>query len=254
MKLKDHKAIITGGGRGIGRAICIELARQGADVLINYFSNTKEAENTLQMVRQFSRNSFIYQADVANESEVREMVQVFIARLGRVDILINNAAMTIRKPFLEYDNDQWQRVIDVNMNGYRYCARYAVENMVKHQRGRIVNISSIHDILPFENSMPYGMCKAAISMFTKALAYEFSQQGILVNTVSPGVILTDETAPWLANEAIRRRCIEAVPVKRIGQPEEVAKVVSFLCSDDASYINGTTIYVDGGSLITHIMV
>jgi len=223
MKLRNQKAIVTGGGRGIGRAICIELAKQGADVLINYVSNKTEAEKTLRMVRQFSRNSLTYQADVANESEVRKMIQTFIDRLGRVDILVNNAAMTIRKPFLEYENEQWQRVIDVNMNGYRYCARYALENMVKNKRGRIVNISSIHDVLPFKHAMPYGMCKAAINMFTKALAYEFSKQGILVNTV------------------------------RIGQPEEVAKVVSFLCSDDASYVNGTTVYVDGGSLITHIM-
>ena len=253
MKLKDQKAIITGGGRGIGRAICIDLAKQGADVLINYVSNTKEAEITLQMVQQFSQNSFIYQADVANESEVRKMVQTFINRVGRVDILINNAAMTIRKPFLEYKNDQWQRVIDVNMNGYRYCARYAVENMVKKQRGKIINISSIQDVLPFENSTPYNMAKAAINMFTKALALEFSKQGILVNTVSPGAIYTDESAQWLADEETYQRAIRAVPMKRIGQPEEVAKVVSFLCSDDASYINGTTIYVDGGSLITHIM-
>ncbi|MDA1097329.1 MAG: SDR family oxidoreductase, partial [Chloroflexi bacterium] len=135
----------------------------------------------------------------------------------------------------------------------RYCARYAVENMRKNQRGRIVNLSSIHGLLPFENSMPYDLCKAAIDMFTKALAYEFSRDGILVNTVSPGVILTDETVPLLADERIHQRCIEAVPIRRIGQPEEVATVVSFLCSDEASYINGTTIYVDGGSLITHIM-
>ena len=253
MKLKNQKAIITGGGRGIGRAICIELAKQGADILINYVSNKKEAEKTLQMVQQFSRNSLIYQADVANESEVRKMFQAFIDRVGRVDILINNAAMTIRKPFLEYENEQWQRVIDVNMNGYRYCAKYCIENMVKNRRGRIVNISSIHDVQPFKNSLPYDMCKAAISMFTKALAYEFSKNGVLVNTVSPGVILTDQTAAILADEEILQRCIAAVPVGRIGQPEEVARVVSFLCSDDASYINGTTIYVDGGSLITHIM-
>ena len=253
MKLRNQKAIITGGGRGIGRAICVELARQGADVLINYVSNEQEAEKTLQMVRQFSPNSLVHQADVANESEVRRMVQAFVERVGRVDILVNNAAMNIRKPFLKYENDEWQRVIDVNLNGYRHCARYAVENMVKNRRGRIVNISSIHDVLPFEHAMPYGLSKAAVSMFTKALAYEFSKDGILVNTVSPGVILTDETVPLLADEGIRQSCLDAVPIGRVGRPEEVAAVVSFLCSDDASYVNGTTIYVDGGSLITHIM-
>ena len=253
MKLEGQKAIVTGGGRSIGRAICIELAKQGADILINYVSNKEEAEKTLQMVQQFSQNSLIYQADVANESEVRNMFQAFVERAGRVDILVNNAAMNIRRSFLEYENEEWQRVVDVNMNGYRYCARYAVENMVTNQRGRIVNISSIHDVMPFKNSLPYDMCKAAITMFTKALAYEFSEKGILVNTVSPGVILTDETARRLADEAFRQRCMKAVPMRRIGQPEEVATVVSFLCSDGASYINGTTIYVDGGSLITHIM-
>jgi NAD(P)-dependent dehydrogenase (short-subunit alcohol dehydrogenase family) len=253
MKLKNQKAIVTGGSRGIGRAICIELARQGADVLINYVKNKKEAEKTLHLVHKYSRNSLIYQADVANEAEVCDMVRKFIDRVGRVDILINNAGMNIRKPFLEYENDQWQRVIDVNMNGYRYCARYAVEDMVKNKRGRIINISSIHDVLPFKESVPYNMSKAAINMFTKLLVIEFSEHGILVNTVSPGAIFTDETAEWYAEEKSKQEIKESVPLQRIGQPEEVAKVVAFLCSDDASYINGTTIYVDGGSLLTHIM-
>ena len=136
MKCKNLKAIVTGGSRGIGRAICVELAKQGADVLINYVSNKEEAENTLQRVQQFSQNSFIYQADVANESEVRDMVQAFVNKFGRVDILVNNAAMTITKPFLEYENDQWQRIFDVNMNGYRYCAKYAAENMVKNKNAQ----------------------------------------------------------------------------------------------------------------------
>ena len=181
------------------------------------------------------------------------MVQAFVERFGRVDILVNNAAMNIRKPFLQYEDDEWRRVVDVNMNGYRHCARYALENMRENRHGRIVNISSIHAVVPFEHSVPYDLCKAAIDMLTKALAYEFSGDGILVNTVSPGVILTDETVPLLEDEHIHQTCIDAVPLRRIGEPEEVATVVSFLCSDEASYVNGTTIYVDGGSLITHIM-
>lgn len=253
MKHKNKKAIVTGGGRGIGRAICIEMARQGADVLINFLSNKIEAEKTLQLVQEFSNNSLIYQADVADESAVHKMIHAFIDRHGRVDILVNNAGMNIRKPFLEYKSNEWQKVIDANMNSYRYCARYAIENMVKNKHGRIVNISSIHDAIPFKHSAAYDMAKAGINMLSKTLALEFSRQGILVNTVSPGLIYTDECAAWCDQDENKEIIEKSIPLNRPGLPEEVAKIVSFLCSDDASYISGTTIYIDGGCLLKTAM-
>jgi len=249
MKLKGKKAVVTGGSRGIGRAIAIDLAKEGVDILINYYSNTEEAKKTLEQLKKYSDNSFIYKADVSNENEVKEMVKISINKFGRIDILINNAGINIKSPFLEYNNADWERVMNINLNGYRFCTKHVARNMIKNKYGRIINISSVHDTLCYKNECPYELSKAAIKMFTKVLALELSEYGIIVNAVSPGAIFTDLTAKVLEDKDYMEQVINRIPLKRIGNPEEVAKVVSFLCSDDASYINGTTIYVDGGIML-----
>jgi len=173
------------------------------------------------------------------------MVKNFIEKFKRIDILVNNAGIIIKSPFLEYSNEDWDRVMDVNLNGYRFCSKYAAENMVKNNYGKIINISSVHDTLCYKNEMPYELSKAAIKMFTKALALELSEYGVTVNSVSPGAIYTDTNTEVFKDKDYKKKVISRIPLKRIGNPEEIAKVVSFLCSDDASYIDGTTIYVDG---------
>jgi NAD(P)-dependent dehydrogenase (short-subunit alcohol dehydrogenase family) len=254
MKLKDKKAIVTGGSRGIGKAICIDLAKEGADVLINYHSNKEEANKTLDAVKKYSKNSFIFKADVSNESEVKKMVGSFIKKFRRVDILVNNAGIEIKSPLLELKTEDWNKVIGTNLNGCIYCSKYAALDMVKNKSGNIINISSIHDVFTYKNDAPYDISKAAIKMLTKSLALELSEYGITVNTVSPGAISTDMVAEALkgVSKKEKKRIINSIPLRRIGKAEEIAKVVSFLCSDGASYIDGTTIYVDGGFTVTSI--
>lgn len=249
MELKGKKAIVTGGSRGIGKAICIELAKEGADVLINYNLSMKDAEETLIKVSKYSDKSFIYKADISKEDEDKEMIDVAIEKFSRVDILVNNAGISIKSSFLNYNNDDWDKVMGVNLNGYRFCSKYAARDMVKNGGGKIINISSVHDIMCYKNEAPYALSKAAIKMFTKVLALELSEYGIMVNSVSPGAIMTEINTKILEEKEYLDKLLNRIPLKRIGEPIEIAKVVSFLCSSAASYINGTTIYVDGGMLL-----
>lgn len=251
MRLKGKKAIVTGGSKGIGRAICIDLAKEGADVLINYFNSEEEANRTLNLVRDYSKDSYIYRTDTSDEIQVKKMILNSIEIFGRVDILVNNAAIDIKSPFLEYKNEDWERVMGVNLNGYRFCSKYVAQNMIKNKSGKIINISSVHDVMCYKNEMPYELSKAAIKMFTKVLALELSEYGIYVNSVSPGAIKTDMNKEVLKDKKYLKKILDRIPLNRIGKPEEVAKVVTFLCTDDASYINGITIYVDGGILLNY---
>jgi len=246
LDLKSKKVVVTGGSKGIGKAICIDLAKEGADVLINYSRNIEEAEKTLKEVNKYGGKSFIYKADVSKEDEVKKMIDAAIKEFGRVDILVNNAGVIVNSPFLDCSNDDWDKVIGINLNGCRFCSKYAAKNMIKNGSGKIINISSIHDTVSFRNNSPYDTSKAAIKMLTRDLALELSEYGITVNSVSPGSIIVERNSKLLENKELLDLLYDRILLKRIGKPEEVAKVVTFLCSSAASYINGTTIYVDGG--------
>lgn len=253
-KLNGQVALVTGGDSGIGRAIAIELARQGAHVLVNYNSDEDGAEEVVSTIQKSGGKAFAYQADVSNETEVQEMFKTLVQRFGSADILINNAGLQKDSPFQDMSLTDWQKVIDVNLTGQFLCAKEAVKQFLPRGAdegrskavGKIVCISSVHDIIPWAGHTNYATSKGGVLMMMKSMAQELAPKKIRVNAISPGAIKTPINEEAWTDPAEAKKLLELIPYKRIGEPEDVAKVAAWLVSDDADYITGTTIYVDGG--------
>ena len=240
MDFAGKTAIVTGAGRGIGRAVCVKLASLGANVVINYASNEAEAEKT----RALCPNSVLVRGDVADEEACREIFRVCEASFGAPDILINNAGVTRDGLLMRMSGDDFDRVIDVNLKGAFNCIKLASRPMMKNRGGRIVNISSVVALTGNIGQANYVSSKAGLIGLTRAAAQELAPRGITVNAVAPGFILTDMTAAL--SEDVKTKMLEAVPLNRFGAPEEVAQAAAFLCSDEAAYITGQVLSVNGG--------
>lgn len=241
-------ALVTGGSRGIGAAVCEDLARQNAYVYINYVQNQAAAEDVLEAVRKAGGEGEILQASVADPGAVAEMFKAVKKGSGKLDLLVNNAGI-LRDGLLGIMPDKdWTDVIDTNLTGLFMCCRAAAKMMIAKRSGRIVNMSSASGISGAAGQANYTATKAGIIALTRSLALELSRYGIRVNAVAPGYIETEMVMGLPADK--RQELLQHCPMGRVGQPEEVAKVVSFLLSDAASYIQGQTIVVDGG-LIHH---
>ncbi len=252
MRLKDKTALVTGASRGIGRAIALAFAREGAAVAVNYRANEEAARQTRIMVEELGATALLAQADVTDPAQVNAMFDACLAEFGRLDILVNNASAEVRKPFVEMTPEDWRLVMDSTLTSVFLCSNRAARHMMERRRGKILNISSIHDCIPRLRASAYCTAKAGVLMLTRSCALELAPHNIQVNAISPGLIHTDRTEPYVlhGNEDGLNNIQTAIPARRAGTPEEVAEPAVYLVSDAAGYTTGTTIYVDGGYLQT----
>ncbi|HWH69437.1 MAG TPA: glucose 1-dehydrogenase [Candidatus Sulfotelmatobacter sp.] len=248
MRLKDKVALVTGAGSGIGKAIAVRFAAEGARVVINYHPGGKHsgADVQAEIARQ-GQNALAIAANVDNRSEVEGMIQETVAKFGRLDIVVNNAGIEIKKPFVEVTDQEWNKVLSVNLYGAFLVSQAGVRQMVKQgQGGKLLFISSVHEDIPFPGYTAYCASKGAIRMMMRNLAMELAQHKINVNDIAPGAIATPINEPVLKDPEQKRYALEEIPWGRFGQPEEVAAVALFLASAEADYVTGSTYYIDGG--------
>lgn len=237
-------AIVTGASRGIGRAIVQELAKQGCQIAFNYNKSAEAAEELKKECEASDRQVLAYQLDVANFAAVQEMVKDVKSKLGRIDFLINNAGITNDKLLMRMKEEDWDSVIDTNLkSAFNFCQNIA-PIMLKQKYGRILNISSISGVVGMAGQANYSASKAGLIGLSKSLAKELGSRNITVNVLAPGIIETDMTT--VLSEDYRKKLLEQIPLQRFGQVAELARVAAFLLSDDAQYITGQVIQIDGG--------
>lgn len=236
-------AIITGASRGIGRATAVELARTGYYVVINYNSNEAAARETLAQVQAAGSDGEIQKFDVANAEEVKEAVAKIAAAHKRIDALVNNAGVTADGLFMMMGDEEWLKVINTTLNGFFNVTKPVLREMVRKKRGSIVTVSSVSAEMPNRGQANYAAAKAGVTAATRSLSKEVARFGIRVNVVAPGPVETDMLKSMPMDESMIKA---AIPMARVGKPEEIARVIRFLCSEDASYITGQVITVNGG--------
>lgn len=251
--LAGQAALVTGSSSGIGAAIARELAAQGASVLINYHSDQEAAESVVEDIASAGGTASCLQGNVAKQPEAEKLVAETVARFGRIDILVANAGIQIDAPSLELSEEDWHKVLDINLSGQFFCAqaaarRFSQQGVPDHSRaaGKIVCMSSVHDIVPWAGHANYAAAKGGVDMLMKTLGQELAHRRIRVVGIAPGAIKTDINREVWDDETQAAKLRELIPYGRIGEPEDVAKPVAWLVSDEADYITGTTLYVDGG--------
>ncbi|MBC8080678.1 MAG: 3-oxoacyl-[acyl-carrier-protein] reductase [Gorillibacterium sp.] len=242
--LLGKTAIVTGASRGIGRAIAVTLAEAGADVVVNYSGSEEAALETVKLIEAFGRRALAVRANVSDSAQVEDMIKQTITAFGQIDILVNNAGITRDNLLMRMKEEEFDDVIAVNLKGVFNCMKAVTRTMMKQRSGRIVNISSVVGTLGNPGQANYVASKAGVIGLTKSAARELASRNITVNAVAPGFIVTDMTEKL--PEDAKVQLTERIPLAKLGQPEDVAKVVRFLVSDDATYITGQTIHVDGG--------
>ena len=247
MRLTGKVAVVTGSSQGIGRGIVERFAREGADVVINFHRSPGGAHEVLAAVEAAGRRGLIVQADVSTTAGVQHLIDAAVDHFGELDILVNNAGVEVHAPFWAVTEEEYDRVLNVNLKG----VFFATQAMVNHARqtnrpARIINISSVHEELPFPNFTAYCASKGGVKMLTRNLAVELGHLGITVNAIAPGAIETPINTKLLNDPAKLNALLEQIPLNRLGQPEDVAGVAVFLASDDAAYVTGSTYFVDGG--------
>ncbi len=242
--MKGLNALVTGGSRGIGRAVCLELAEKGVNVAVNYSGNREKAENTVEECRKHGVEAYAVQADVADGEAAQNMVKEVVKTFGSIDILVNNAGITRDNLVMRMKEEDFDAVINTNLKGVFNCSKAVTRPMMKQRFGRIINISSVVGALGNAGQANYAASKAGVIGLTKSLARELANRNILVNAVSPGFISTEmtEELPEESKEALYSQ----IPLGKLGQPEDVARIVRFLASADSEYMTGQTLHVDGG--------
>lgn len=244
--LNGKLALVTGAGRGIGAAIALELARAGADVIVNYHRSEQKAGDVQTQIEKLGRRSMIVQADVAQKADIDRMFDEIEAAWGKVDILVNNAGIEERWPTRDCRESNYDAIMDTNVKGAFFCAQRALEGMKPKGWGRVINISSVHEVKATNFCSVYGISKGAMQLMARELALEYSRYGITVNNVAPGAIRTDINRQVLSDPAYEAKVTGRIPVGFIGQPEDVAHLVAFVASEEARYITGATLLIDGG--------
>lgn len=247
MLLENKTAIVTGGSRGIGRAICVALAKEGANIVTCYAKGAAAAEETVAMCREYGVQAVAVQADVAVPGDVEALFAEALKVTGTIEILVNNAGITRDGLLLRMSDDDFNQVIDTNLRGAFYCMRAASKLMMKKRYGRIVTISSVVGVSGNAGQVNYAASKAGVIGMTKSLAKELGSRNVTANAVAPGFITTDMTEGL--PDAVKEQMAKEIPLSRMGRPEDVADAVTFLVSDRASYITGQVLHVDGGMVM-----
>src|SRR5919204_393113 len=247
MSLEGKVALVTGAASGIGKAIAIEMARQGASVVVNYHSDKDPGQPVVDEITAAGGKAITIQADVSRSDDINRMVQQAVEKLGKIDVLVNNAGIEHRAPFLEKTEQEWDLTLAVDLKGPFLCSQAAARDMVRRGApGTIINISSVHEELAFPGYVAYCAAKGGLRMLCRDLALELAPHKINVVNVAPGAIATPINEETLRDPEKLAALKKEIPLGRVGQPEEVAKLVAYLASDEASYITGTTVVIDGG--------
>ena len=247
MLLDGKVALVTGASRGIGRAIALKLAAEGAKVAINYAGNTAKAEEVKAEIEKNGGEAILVQADVADSAAVETMVNTVVEKFGQIDILVNNAGITRDGLLMRMKDEDFDAVINTNLKGVFYCTKLVSKLMMKKRSGRIINMASVVGLMGNAGQTNYAAAKAGVIGFSKSAAKELAARGITVNMVAPGFIDTDMTAAM--TDKAKEMTLTGIPLNRMGTPEDVANAVVFLVSDNASYITGQVINVDGGMVM-----
>lgn len=247
MSLKNKIALITGGSRGIGREIALELAKTGVDIAITYVNNLEKAALVIEEIIGYGVKAIAIQGNVSIEEDVTNMIKTIEKELGSVDILVNNAGVTKDNLLIRMKSDEWDEVMDVNLKGTFLCTKAVSRGMMKKRYGKIINITSVVGIMGNAGQGNYSASKAGVIGFTKSMAKELASRGIRVNAVAPGFIETEMTENL--NEEIKDKMKNAIPLNSFGSPKDIANIVIFLASENSDYITGQVINVDGGMAI-----
>jgi glucose 1-dehydrogenase len=249
MRLKDKVAIVTGAGSGIGQGIAVAMAREGAAVVIDFVGKPGSADETLAKVKGVSGKCIAVGADVSDPGQVADLIGKTVSSFGRLDVLVNNAGIEFKRPFVDFPLELWQKIMAVDLTGPFLCAQAAARQMIKRgSGGRIINISSIHEDQTMPTNAPYCAAKGGLRMLMRTIAVELAQHKITVNNIGPGAIFTPIDKDIEANPELEKALMAEIPLGRWGKPEEVAALAVFLASDDAAYITGSTYFIDGGML------
>ena len=247
MLLDGKIALVTGASRGIGRAIALALAKAGATVVINYAGNVQAAESVRQEIESNGGKTMLVQADVADIDAVNDMIKRVSDTFGQIDILVNNAGITRDGLLMRMKENDWDDVLNTNLKGIYHCTKAVAKGMMKQRSGRIVNMTSVVGLTGNAGQANYAAAKAGVIGFSKSMAKELASRGITVNLVAPGFIDTDMTS--VLPEKVKEEMVKAIPLASLVKPEDVANAVLFLVSDQASYITGQTLNVDGGMVM-----
>jgi len=249
MQLEKKVAIVTGAATGIGQAIATAFAAEGAAVVVDYVGKGNAADETIKKIESAGGRAVAVDADVSDPTQVQKLVDQTVSRFGKLDILVNNAGIEFKHPFLEFPLELWQKVIAVDLTGPWLCAQTAARQMVKQGAGgRIINISSVHEDLPMPTNAPYCAAKGGLRMLMRTIAVELAPHKITVNNIGPGAIYTPIDKDVQSDPAVEKQLLSEIPLGRWGKPEEVAALAVFLASDAASYLTGSTHFIDGGML------
>ncbi|BAY21365.1 short-chain dehydrogenase/reductase SDR [Calothrix sp. NIES-2100] len=252
--LKGQKALVTGASSGIGEAVARYLALSGAAVAINYHSEAEEAQKIVDEIKANNGEAFAIKANVSQEDEVKAMFSQTLDQFGTIDILVSNAGVQKDSPFVDMSLEQWNKVIEVNLTGQFLCVREAAKEFLRRgvqphissAAGKIICISSVHEIIPWSGHVNYAASKGGINMMMRSIAQELAPHKIRVNSIAPGAIKTPiNKSAWDTPQA-EAKLLELIPAKRVGEVEDIAKAAVWLASDDSDYVNGTTLFVDGG--------
>ena len=249
MRLAGKTALVTGSSQGVGEAVALRLAEEGADVIVHYRSHPEGAQSVVERIAKLGRRTVAIQADLSRVTEVQRLIEDGVTQLGPLDILVNNAGVEKRADFWDFSEADYDFVMDVNLKGVFFTTQAFVRHLLAAKRpGRIINMSSVHEELPFPHFTPYCMSKGGVKMMTRNLAIELAPFGITINSIAPGAVETPINRKPLNDPEKLRALIGNIPLKRLGKSSDIAGVAAFLASSDADYITGTTVVVDGGLL------
>jgi glucose 1-dehydrogenase len=253
-RLEKHVAVVTGASSGIGKSIALQMASEGAKLVVNYKSHSKEADEVVAQIKDTGGEAIALKADVSNEEEVLSLFRKTIETFGTVHILVNNAGIQIDVPSDEMSLEQWQNVIDVNLTGAFLCSREAIKEFRKRgvdenvslSSGKIIFISSVHEVIPWAGRINYAASKGGMMLLMKSLALEMAPHKIRINSIGPGAIKTAINEQVWSDPGQKKDLLELIPYNRLGEPVDIARAAVWLASDESEYVTGTTLFVDGG--------